>query len=179
MGDVGELGQCRYQSVNRMLILVVDDDEDVRLVCRIHLEFRGHEVLEAREAHEALRIAAGRHPQAIVLDIMLPEAGGLTVLNRLKDRADTRAIPVVLLSARVRSEDVAAGLEMGAAEYVKKPFSPLPFVELIEEIGRATAEDLETRRQQRLAQVRVLPVLARFGRVEARAARRARDSRPR
>ena len=102
-------------------VLVVDDDMTVRDVVRRYLELNGHEVQLAGDGETALRLFAEREPDLVVLDLMLPGIDGLEVCRRLRQRS---AVPVVMLTALGEEEDRIAGLQLGADDYVTKPFSP-------------------------------------------------------
>jgi DNA-binding response OmpR family regulator len=102
-------------------VLVVDDDVTVRDVVRRYLELNGHEVQLAGDGETALRLFAEREPDLVVLDLMLPGIDGLEVCGRLRQRS---AVPVVMLTALGEEEDRIAGLQLGADDYVTKPFSP-------------------------------------------------------
>ncbi|MGA7281141.1 MAG: response regulator, partial [Acidimicrobiia bacterium] len=102
-------------------VLVVDDEPVVREVVAAYLSRDGFVVTEASDGTGALLQVAETSPDLIVLDVMLPESDGLSVLSKVRDRADT---PVILLSARGDESDRVLGLEMGADDYVVKPFSP-------------------------------------------------------
>ncbi|WP_063747152.1 response regulator transcription factor [Saccharothrix sp. NRRL B-16314] len=102
-------------------VLVVDDDVTVRDVVRRYLELAGHEVEVVGDGESALRRFAEREPDVVVLDLMLPGVDGLEVCRRLRVRS---AVPVVMLTALGEEEDRIAGLQLGADDYVTKPFSP-------------------------------------------------------
>ncbi|HEY0807373.1 MAG TPA: response regulator, partial [Pseudonocardiaceae bacterium] len=106
-------------------ILVVDDDVNVRDVVRRYLEHAGYRVELADNGEQALRIAADAEPDLVVLDLMLPGIGGLEVCRRLRQRGQ---VPVVMLTARGEEDDRIAGLQLGADDYVAKPFSPRELV---------------------------------------------------
>ena len=123
-----------------MKILIVDDDEDVRTILRLMFRRGDHEVLEAGDGTEAVLRAATELPDVIVLDIMLPAIDGYATLEALRSMRGTRSIPVVVLSARALREDIARAYEVGADDYVTKPFTPdelTVVVEAIAEAGRA------------------------------------------
>jgi DNA-binding response OmpR family regulator len=102
-------------------VLVVDDDETVRDVVRRYLELAGHEVTVAGDGEKALALVAGAEPDLIVLDLMLPGIDGLEVCRRIRQHS---AVPVVMLTALGEEENRIAGLQLGADDYVTKPFSP-------------------------------------------------------
>jgi DNA-binding response OmpR family regulator len=102
-------------------VLVVDDDETVRDVVRRYLELAGHEVTLAGDGEHALSLVARSEPDLIVLDLMLPGIDGLEVCRRIRQHS---AVPVVMLTALGEEENRIAGLQLGADDYVTKPFSP-------------------------------------------------------
>ncbi len=105
-------------------ILAVDDDaEALGLVCTMLLR-AGFVVVSAENGEEGLEIARTQRPDLIILDIMLPEMSGLEVLRKLRFDSDTQKIPVLLLTALAKEVDRIVGLELGADDYVVKPFSP-------------------------------------------------------
>ena len=102
-------------------ILIVDDEERLRALVRAYMEQEGFAVLTAGNGVEALRIARQAKPDLIILDVMMPEMDGWEFLRRLRQE---RATPVIMLTARVEDTDSILGLELGADDYVTKPFSP-------------------------------------------------------
>ncbi|MGW5645414.1 response regulator transcription factor [Saccharopolyspora sp. NPDC003752] len=106
-------------------VLVVDDDHAVRDVLRRYLERSGYEVGLAEDGETALRLFAEREPDLVVLDLMLPGIGGLEVCRRVRERGQ---VPVVMLTALGEESDRVLGLELGADDYVVKPFSPRELV---------------------------------------------------
>ena len=115
-------------------VLVVDDDLTVAEVVLGYLRRDGFEAAHAADGFEALRIAAAAPPDLVVLDLMLPGIDGLEVCRRL--RADRPDLPVVMLTALGEEEDRIAGLEVGADDYVVKPFSPRELVLRVESVLR-------------------------------------------
>lgn len=103
-------------------VLIVDDEPHVREIVATYLEREGFSVRSAADGKQALVELGAKRPDAVVLDLMLPEISGLEVLRRL--RADGDEVPVILLSARGDEPDRVAGLELGADDYVAKPASP-------------------------------------------------------
>ena len=102
-------------------VLVVDDDENTVELVRLYLNRDGYRVLTAYDGIEALRIARERHPDLIVLDLMLPGIDGLEVCRTLRAESD---VPIIMLTARTTDEDKLTGLDLGADDYMTKPFSP-------------------------------------------------------
>jgi DNA-binding response OmpR family regulator len=106
------------------LVLVADDDEDILALIAFRLERSGCRVLRASDGEEALRVALEEVPDLAVLDVMMPRLDGHEVTRRIRANEKTSGIPIILLTARAQEDDVAAGFEAGADDYVKKPFSP-------------------------------------------------------
>ena len=104
-------------------ILVVDDNEDVRRITGKILSARGFEVLTASDGVQAIEVAQTALPHCILLDVMMPQMSGLDVLSGLRNDARTQRIPVIMVTARVRDEDVLEGYKEGADYYITKPFS--------------------------------------------------------
>ncbi|MGA9595847.1 MAG: response regulator [Acidimicrobiia bacterium] len=103
-------------------ILVVDDDPDILQFVEMNLDMEGFETHTAEGGRVALEIARERPPDLILLDVMMPELDGLTVLRRLRSSPATASIPVVLLTAKALAEDRVRGLDLGADDYITKPF---------------------------------------------------------
>jgi len=129
-------------------VLVIDDEPDVLLLCRVNLEFAGHEVLEAPDGERGMELAGSARPDLIVLDVMLPNRDGLSVLRELGERPDTRDTPVVVLTAKAREEEQLQGWRAGAAEYVTKPFAPLALKETVERVYRMSPQQRRRHRDQ-------------------------------
>lgn len=100
-------------------VLVVDDDPALVRTLRINLRARGYEVIVARDGRTALQVVAEDEPDLLVLDLGLPDLDGVSVLRRLRA---TNTVPVIVLSARHSSEDKVEALDLGADDYVTKPF---------------------------------------------------------
>ncbi len=105
-------------------ILVVDDEEDILELVRHHLNREGYEVRCAESGEQALQTATSESVDLIILDLMLPGIDGLEVTRRLKGDPRTQHIPILMLTAKGEESDVVSGLELGADDYVTKPFSP-------------------------------------------------------
>ena len=104
-------------------ILVVDDEEDIVELVRYNLSREGYQTLSAETGEKALRLARTEKPDLIVLDLMLPGMDGLEVTRAMKSDAEMRRIPIVMLTAKGGEPDIVAGLELGADDYIVKPFS--------------------------------------------------------
>jgi protein-histidine pros-kinase len=130
---------------------VVDDDPDIALVCSLHLERAGYEVIEAGNGQQALELAAVKHPVVIVLDYMLPDLDGVEVLRRLKSDPATATIPVLMLTARTHKKDQAAAFEAGAHDFMVKPFDGKQFVKAVDRAADESAT--APRREQAIEQI--------------------------
>jgi DNA-binding response OmpR family regulator len=108
---------------SRPLILVADDDHDILQLVSFRLERADYEVVQANDGEEALRLVKELRPDLAVLDLMMPKLNGYEVIREIRRDEETKAIPVILLTARVQEADVARGFEAGADDYLKKPFS--------------------------------------------------------
>ncbi|WP_371038400.1 MULTISPECIES: phosphate regulon transcriptional regulator PhoB [unclassified Rhodosalinus] len=121
------------------MVLVVEDEPAQREVLSYNLEAEGFRVARAANGEEALLVVEEQSPDIIVLDWMLPNVSGIEVCRRLKSRPETRAVPVIMLSARSEEVDRVRGLETGADDYVIKPYS------VIELMARVRAQLRRTR----------------------------------
>ncbi len=115
-------------------ILVVDDEIYIVHILDFSLGMEGYEVLTALDGEQALEKAKAEKPDLIVLDIMMPKLDGYETCKRLKADDATKQIPVILLSAKGRNVDQKIGFEVGADDYITKPFSPRKLVERINSV---------------------------------------------
>jgi CheY-like chemotaxis protein len=115
-------------------VLVVDDEPDVLLLCRLNLQQRGHELLEAADGSTALEIARELHPDVIVLDLMLPGISGYDVLEALQRDAETTDIPVLVLTAKSLRADRERSHGLGASAFLTKPFLPNELCEMVDSL---------------------------------------------
>ena len=104
-------------------ILVIDDEEDILELLRFNLTKEGFAVVCAASGEEALKVARLERPDGILLDLLLPGMDGLEVARRLKNDSSTKDIPVIMVTAKGEEADIVAGLEVGAEDYITKPFS--------------------------------------------------------
>lgn len=114
-------------------ILVVDDEAEIVRVLRGYLEQAGYQVLTAYDGNEALRRARQEAPNLIILDLMLPGMDGIDVCRRVRESSD---VPIIMITARVEETDRVLGLELGADDYVTKPFSPREVVARVRAVLR-------------------------------------------
>jgi two-component system alkaline phosphatase synthesis response regulator PhoP len=140
----------------RATILVVDDEPDVLLLCRVNLEFEGYEVLEAADGEAALASVRTQRPDAILLDVMMPKMDGWQVLEALKADPELQDIPVVMLTAKVQDQDQIRGWSQGAADYITKPFSPLALSQVLQDVLATDPEEEARRRRMILEKLQLL-----------------------
>ncbi|MEJ2210028.1 MAG: response regulator transcription factor [Anaerolineae bacterium] len=124
--------------MNNARILVVEDEPSIREVVSLYLRRAGYDVTVVGDGRTALESLVGHMPHLVVLDLMLPEVDGLEIMRWLRERGDT---PVIMLTARRSEPDRIAGLEMGADDYVVKPFSPQELVSRVRAVLRRTRGD--------------------------------------
>jgi two-component system response regulator RegX3 len=119
-------------------VLVVDDEPSVHEVVRAYLEREGFVVLSASDGREGLRMAEDRRPALIVLDLMLPDLSGEEIVREVRRRSD---VPILMLTARSGEDDRVSGLELGADDYLTKPFSPRELVARIKAVLRRAPDN--------------------------------------
>ena len=140
-----------------MKTLVIDDEAPIRLLCRVNLEAEGVEVLEAADGATGLEIAKREKPDAILLDVMMHGLDGWSVAERLLSAEETRAIPIIFLTARADLRDRVRGMDAGGLDYVTKPFNPVELASLVREVVAAVARgEREQLRTERIAELRSL-----------------------
>ena len=110
-------------------VLVVDDDPVIIRLLQVNFELEGIDVVTAVDGEEGLKLAHSDPPDLVISDIMMPKVNGLELLAALRSSPGTAAMPVILLSAKAQVADVQRGLELGADDYVTKPFDPLELIE--------------------------------------------------
>jgi DNA-binding response OmpR family regulator len=106
------------------LICIVDDDPDVRELVEYKLVQNGHEVLSATNGQDALVLVPEAKPALLLLDVMMPGLSGFDVLSQLRANPATRALPIIMLTAKAQDADAERGFALGANDYMLKPFSP-------------------------------------------------------
>ena len=112
-------------------ILSVDDEPDVTALVRFHFSKAGYEVLTAASGREAIETIRCRHPDLVLVDLMLPDIDGLGLCEIIRQSSATAAIPIVILTAWATAEARQVGLKLGAIDYVTKPFSPRDLVDRV------------------------------------------------
>ena len=119
-------------------VLIVEDDPDTVNLVGLYLRRDGHKVLSARDGLSGLRLAREAKPDVIVLDLMLPRLDGMEICRTLREESST---PIIMLTARVEEDDRLAGLDLGADDYVTKPFSPKELAARVRAVLRRAARD--------------------------------------
>lgn len=117
-------------------VLIVDDEDNIRMLVRFNLEKAGYEVFEAEDGRKAIEMAINLAPDIIILDLMLPGIDGLEVCRNLKRNPRTAALPIIMLTAKSDEIDRVIGLELGADDYMTKPFSQRELVARIKAVLR-------------------------------------------
>ena len=115
-------------------VLVVEDDPTILQLLEVNFEMEGFTVLTATDGADGLERARSGAPDLIVSDVMMPNMSGLEMVAELKADPETKAIPVILLSAKAQTADVAGGMQAGADAYMTKPFEPLELVDKVNEL---------------------------------------------
>jgi two-component system alkaline phosphatase synthesis response regulator PhoP len=124
-------------------VLIVEDELEIAELVRFHVEREGMEARIARTGRQALSAIETQRPDLVLLDLMLPDLDGLEVCRRLKWQQDTRSIPVLIVSAKGDEADIVTGIELGADDYVTKPFSPKVLVARIKKTLRQYVGEVE------------------------------------
>ncbi len=124
-------------------VLIVEDEPDIRDLLALHLEREGYHVSKCRTGADALRQVRASAPDLMLLDLMLPEVDGLEVCRRLRRDPATASLPIVMLTAKGEEVDRVLGLELGADDYVVKPFSPKEVVARVRAVLRRSSATTE------------------------------------
>jgi two-component system phosphate regulon response regulator PhoB len=135
--------------------MVVEDDQDIRELVIYNLGKEGYTVVSAESGEQALKLIESANPDLIVLDIMLPGMDGIEVLRSLKQGSRYAQIPVIMATAKSEDSDIITGLELGADDYIAKPFSPKVLIARIRSLLRRT--------QSRINEARALDELVQIG----------------
>ena len=121
---------------NQKTVLIVEDNPDILEILKYNLTKEGYQILEAQDGKIACNIAAEKLPSLVLLDLMLPIVDGLQVCKFLKRNNETKNIPVIIVSAKDEENDIVSGLELGAEDYLTKPFSPKELLARIKAVLR-------------------------------------------
>jgi phosphate regulon transcriptional regulator PhoB len=138
-------------------VLVVEDERDVAELIRYNLGRDGYDVVVAATGADALKHAREARPDVILLDIMVPQLNGWEVCRRLKQDAETRHIPVIMVTGRVEEGDKVLGFELGADDYVTKPFSPRELLARVRAVARRQhgAEGVDRKTQVKVGDLEI------------------------
>ncbi|HET9961656.1 MAG TPA: response regulator transcription factor [Nitrospiraceae bacterium] len=117
-------------------ILIVEDEKDILQLVKLYLEKEGFRTITAMTGSDALRQVKAERPDLMILDLMLPEMDGLEVCKKIRLNSDTALLPIVMLTAKAEESDTVIGLELGADDYVTKPFSPKALVARVKALLR-------------------------------------------
>jgi DNA-binding response OmpR family regulator len=120
-----------------MTVLVIDDDPVIVKLLRVNFELEGFGVISAGDGREGVEAARRERPDVIISDIMMPVMNGLELVSTLKSDPATAQVPVILLSAKAQLADVQRGFELGADDYVTKPFDPIELVDKVTALAGA------------------------------------------
>jgi two-component system alkaline phosphatase synthesis response regulator PhoP len=121
-------------------ILIVEDEKDIIKMLEYNLKKEGFRVINTGDGEDALDLALRKYPDLILLDLMLPGIDGLEVCKALKKETKTASIPIIMLTAKSQESDKVVGLELGADDYITKPFSPRELIARIKAVLRRAAE---------------------------------------
>jgi two-component system alkaline phosphatase synthesis response regulator PhoP len=124
-------------------VLIVEDEPDIAELIKFHCEREGCEAKVVASGKAALDVVKREPPDLLILDLMLPDVGGIEICRRVKQWPETRDVPVVMVTAKGEESDVVAGLEIGADDYVVKPFSPRVLMARVRAVLRRTSEVAE------------------------------------
>ena len=136
-------------------ILLVEDERDLLELLKYNLDRDGYEVVTAETGEDGLKLVRQSPPDLVLLDLMLPKMDGLEVCRSLKARPETASIPVIMLTAKGEESDVVRGLEMGADDYITKPFSPRILMARIKAVLRRAEGESEEHRTLEAGGVRI------------------------
>ena len=126
--------------MNKKTILIVEDETSIAEIVNLYLDRAGYAVTHTSSGEQAMKILEANIPDMVILDIMLPQVDGLTILRWLRDRSD---VPVIMLTSRRDEMDRIAGLEFGADDYIVKPFSPQELVSRVKAVLRRVSRETQ------------------------------------
>ena len=122
-------------------ILLVEDEANIRQLVRYNLEKEGFQIIEAVDGLQGVKLAKTEKPDLVLLDLMLPEMDGLEVCRNIKGNTATSSLPIIMLTAKSEEIDKVIGLELGADDYMTKPFSPRELVARVKAVLRRSQKD--------------------------------------
>lgn len=144
-------------------VLIVEDNPDILEILKYNLTKEGYDTIEAEDGKKACALAVEKLPSLVLLDLMLPLVDGLQVCKFLKRNADTKNIPIIIVSAKDEESDIVSGLELGAEDYLTKPFSPKELLARMKAVLRRA----ETGKQVESSEVKYKDLSMNFGEHEA------------
>lgn len=109
-------------------ILIVEDEADIASLIKLYLEKEGYHTALAKTGTDALKSLSSERPDMVILDLMLPEMDGLELCKKIRNKSETALLPIIMLTAKTEESDTVVGLELGADDYITKPFSPKALV---------------------------------------------------
>ncbi len=127
-----------HRGVPNMTVLVIDDDPVILELLRVNFEIEGFDVITASDGEEGFERAQALRPDVVISDIMMPKRDGLQLLGDLKGSPGTEDLPVILLSAKAQKAEVQHGLELGADDYITKPFDPIKLIDRLNAVVAKT-----------------------------------------
>src|SRR6266568_5831977 len=137
-------------------ILLVDDKPDILLLGRLNLEAEGYDVIEASDGQSALAAVARERPDLVILDVMMPGLDGWQVLSSIRNDQQTAHLPVIMVTAKAQERDQIHGWQLGATDYLTKPFAPNALVSSVRKaLLTQPGPDLERKRRQKIAELRL------------------------
>lgn len=125
-----------------MKILIVDDEEPIRELIKYNVEKQEYETFLASNGQQALELCRTKHPDLIVLDLMLPDMSGLDICRIIRNDESIKNTPIIMVTAKTEDSDIVTGLELGADDYVTKPFSPKVLVARIQSVLRRKSNSI-------------------------------------
>ena len=136
--------------MSKPLIVVIEDETDIQDIIAYNLKREGYDVLTASRGDQGLSLIQAKNPDLVILDIMLPGVDGLTICQQLRAETKTKALPIIILSAKEEESDVVIGLGLGADDYIPKPFSPRELLARVKAVlRRSTARESQQQDQIR------------------------------
>jgi DNA-binding response OmpR family regulator len=155
--DIGVIGRpaagVREKGGRMKRILVVDDDPLVTKLVKINLELSGYTVEEAWDGDSAIKVLEKNPPDLLVLDLMMPRTDGWDILRLVREQEALKELPVILLTAKVHDEDLIRGWEMGADDYVTKPFNPIRLSDHVSNVLESTPGERQDKRRRELVKL--------------------------
>ncbi len=149
--------EITFQSISPVKILVVDDDQDILELLRYNLTREGYQVNLASDGEQALKSVQWETPDLILLDLMLPKLSGLDVARHLQENRYTKSIPIIMLTAKGEESDIVIGLELGAADYIVKPFSIRVLLARIRAVLRRYTQQSEDKTNLKVEGIEMIP----------------------